>query len=217
MKKLFLFTVLLIPVFIMTSCVNYQNFQNVGLEYEAFYNIELQNVEIYKNRKKKYGESKIIKIEDDKIKYIYEDSIIKILWIPLHKKFEFILVNNTNHSLKIIWDEAVYVNQNNFSGRIIHTNTKYIDKNNHQLPTILVKNTIINDVIIPSNNIDYKDGEWIIKPIFPYKAYTEKKLNDIAQQYIGKKLIILLPIKIKETINEYIFTFKVEDFIYKLK
>ncbi len=40
-------------------------------------------------------------------------------------------------------------------------------------------------------------------------------MSSIPQQYIGKSVRVLIPLKIEEVTNEYMFTFKVEDFIKK--
>jgi hypothetical protein len=192
-----------------TSCMTYQGFYNVGL----------QEVERPENAKERYGESKIVNFEEEgKTKYSYEDDMIKIVWLPLSTQFGFTLKNKTDHSIKIIWDEAVYVDQNGSSGRVMHSGVKYIDRSNPQPPTVIVKNANIDDMIVPTDNIYYVSGQyggWRTKPMFPNRASTQEELNTLTQKYIGKEVKVLLPLKIQETINEYIFTFKVEDFISK--
>ena len=193
----------------LTSCMNYKGFYNVGLK----------EVERPENAKERYGESKIVNFkEEGKTKYSYEDDMIKIVWLPLSTQFGFKLKNKTDHSIKIIWDEAVYVDQNGSSGRVMHAGVKYTDRNNPQPPTVVVKNANIEDIIVPTDNVYYvsgKYGGWRTKPMFPNRASTQEELNVLTQKYIGKEVKILLPLKIQETINEYIFTFKVEDFIAK--
>jgi hypothetical protein len=199
----------LILAVMMTSCMTYQGFYNVGL----------QNVERPENAKERYGESKIVNFEEEgKTKYSYEDDMIKIVWLPLSTQFGFTLQNKTDHSIKIIWDEAVYVDPNGSSGRVMHTGVKYIDRNNPQPPTVIVKNANIDDMIVPTDNIYYVSGQyggWRTKPMLPNRANTQEELNALIQQYIGKEVRVLLPLEIQGTVNEYIFTFKVEDFIAK--
>ncbi|MFY9125207.1 MAG: hypothetical protein WAO59_08170 [Bacteroidales bacterium] len=199
----------LILAVMMTSCMTYQGFYIVGL----------QNVERPENAKERYGESKIVNFEEEgKTKYSYEDDMIKIVWLPLSTQFSFTLQNKTDHSIKIIWDEAAYVDPNGSSGRVMHAGVKYIDRNNPQPPTVIVKNAIIDDMIVPTDNIYYVSGQyggWRIKPMLPNRANTQEELNALTQQYIGKEVRVLLPLEIQGTVNEYIFTFKVEDFIAK--
>ena len=204
MKKIYC---LLIIATIFTNCTVYQGVYKIGL----------QEVERPENTKERYGESKIVNFEEEgKTKYSYEDDMIKIVWIPLSTQFAFSLNNKTDHSIKIIWDEAVYVDQNGSSGRVMHSGVKYIDRNNPQPPTVIVKKANIDDMVVPTSNVTYTSGQyggWNTQAIFPNIALSQEELNSLSQKYIGKEVKILLPLKIKETINEYIFTFKVEDFI----
>ena len=193
----------------LTSCMSYSGFYNVGL----------QEVERPENAKERYGESKIVNFQEEgKTKYSYEDDMIKIVWLPLSTQFAFSLQNKTDHSIKIIWDEAVYVNENGSSGRVMHAGVKYIDRNNSQPSTVVVKKANIDDIIVPTNNIYYTSGQyggWSTNPLFPNRAMSQEELKNLTKKYIGKTVQILLPLQIEETVNEYIFTFKVEDFISK--
>ncbi|MDA3817724.1 MAG: hypothetical protein PF486_10135 [Prolixibacteraceae bacterium] len=184
--------------------------------YKGYYDMGLQEVERPENAEEQYGESKIVTLEEDgKSKISYEDELIKIVWLPLSTQFSFNLKNKTDHSIKIIWDEAVYVDENGSSGRVMHSGVKYTDRNNPQPPTIVVKNANIDDIIVPTDNIYYVSGQyggWQTKPLLPNKANTEEELNTLTQSYIDKKVQVVLPIEIEDTVNEYIFKFKVDDF-----
>lgn len=206
MRKL-IFTLFLATM--LTSCMTYQGFYNVGL----------QEVERPENAKERYGESKIINFEEEgKTKYSYEDELIKIVWLPLSTQFAFTLENKSDNSIKIIWDEAVYVDENGSSGRVMHSGVKYVDRSNPQPPTVVVKKAKVDDMVVPTDNIYYISGQyggWQTKPLFPNRATTQEELNTLTQKYVGKTVKILLPLQIQETVNEYIFSFKVENFISK--
>lgn len=206
MRKL-IFTLFLATM--LTSCMTYQGFYNVGL----------QEVERPENAKERYGESKIINFEEEgKTKYSYEDELIKIVWLSLSTQFAFTLENKSDNSIKIIWDEAVYVDENGSSGRVMHSGVKYVDRSNPQPPTVVVKKAKVDDMVVPTDNIYYISGQyggWQTKPLFPNQATTQEELNALTQKYVGKTVKILLPLQIQETVNEYIFSFKVENFISK--
>jgi len=193
----------------LTSCMTYQGFYNVGL----------QEVERPENAEERYGESKIINFEEEgKTKYSYEDELIKIVWLPLSTQFAFTLENKSDNSIKIIWDEAVYVDENGSSGRVMHSGIKYVDRSNPQPLTVVVKKANVDDMVVPTDNIYYisgKYGGWQTTPLFPNRATSQEELNALTQKYVGKTVKILLPLQIQETVNEYIFSFKVEDFISK--
>ena len=104
--------------------------------------------------------------------------------------------NKSDNSIKIIWDEAVYIDEDNSSLRVIHSGVKYVDGEKAQPLTVIAKKTKINDLVTPVDNIYYSGG-WGKRPLFS------------VQKSAGKTVKILLPIQIQETINEYIFSFKV--------
>lgn len=196
----------LIIAVMMTSCMTYQ----------GIYDIRLQNVERPENAKEKYGESKLVQFEEQgQTRYSYEDDMIKIVWFQPFKSFMFALKNKTDHSIKIIWDDAAYVDHTGESLRITHTGVKYISRDMNQVPTVVVKNSHIYDEIIPTNNVYLKDDGWQILPLFPTVSNTNRGIDVGTQQYLGKELRVLLPIKIEETIYEYIFIFKIEDDIIR--
>lgn len=189
---------------------------NSCMAYNGYYNLGLQEVDRPENAKEQYGESKIVSLQEDgKSKISYEDDLIQIVWLPLSTKFSFNLKNKTDHSIKIIWDEAVYVNENGSSGRVMHSGVKYVDRTNPQPPTVVVKNATIDDIIVPTDNIYYISGQyggWRTNPLFPNKAATQDELNNLSQNYINKTVSVLLPLQIEDTVNEYLFKFKVNSF-----
>jgi hypothetical protein len=178
--------------------------------------MELQEVERPENAKQQYGESKIVTFEENgESKISYEDELIKIVWLPLSSQFSFNLKNKTDHSIKIIWNEAVYVDENGSSGRVMHSGVKYVDRNNPQPPTVVVKNASIDDIIVPTDNIYYVSGEyggWRTKPLLPNRASTQEELTNLTNSFIDKTVSVLLPLQIEDTVNEYLFKFKVNSF-----
>jgi len=150
-------------------------------------------------------------------------------------QFDFILENKSDYSIKIIWDDAAYVNTKGASGRVIHSGIKFPTRNYPQPHTVVAKKTHLDDFLIPVENIylrylgfDIKPEEeeivlinskgqgyfnWNVKPIFPFYAIRKKQLEHLTKQYIGKTVQILLPLQIQETVNDYIFTFDISDFV----
>ena len=198
-------------------CIFMMLFFMIGcMSYRAIYDITLSEVERPSDAKERYGESRIVKFEEEgKTKYSFEDEMIKIIWIPTSVQFYFTLTNKTSHSIKIEWDEAVYVNESGMSQRVMHSGVKYIDRNNPQPPTTIVRNATISDLILPSDNVYYVSGQyggWNEKPLFPNVSMTsEQEIMLKAEEYIGKKVQILLPLKIEDVVNEYIFVFSIND------
>ena len=189
------------------------------LFYECKYILNLIEVERPADAQKRYGNSKIDSFEEEgKRKISFEDNMINIIWLPTDEEFSFILKNKTNNSIKIVWDEAVFVDENGSNSKVMHSGVKYIDKNNSQPPTIVMKNSSVNDIIVPTEHIYYSSGRyggWRTLSLISNTASSKEKLDELIASKVGKTVHILLPLQIEETINEYIFTFKIDSFVYK--
>ena len=187
MKKL---TFMLFLAVTLASCGTYYYQEDI-------FKVRLREVEQPENVKEQYSKSKItIFAEENETKNSYEDDFIKIIWLPALTKFSFTLENKSDNSIKIIWDEAVYIDEDNTSLKVTHSGVKYVDMEKAQPLTVIAKKTKINDLVKPVDNIHFSDG-WYTLPLFS------------AEKSDGKTVKILLPIQIQETINEYIFSFKI--------
>ena len=192
---------------------------NGCMAYTGIYKVGLKEVETPKNVKEQYGDTRVVNFDDKGVtKYSYEDGLIKIIWLPQKNQFSFNLTNKSDHSIKIIWDEAVYVDETGSSKKVFHSGVKYTDRTNSQPPTTIVKGANLDDLVMPTDNAYFVSGQyggWQEKPLFINYSSTPEGLNAIKLTYIGKTVKVLLPIKIEETVNEYLFTFLIEDFISK--
>lgn len=177
------------------------------------YDISLNQVERPADAKERYGQQVIDKAEG---KYYFEDELVKIIWVPSAYGISFILSNKTDHSIKIIWDEASYADTLGISHRVMHSGVKYIDRNNPQPPTVIVRKATVNDLIFPTDKVRYVSGRyggWRNDPLLPTASYgvTAAQLEAESRPYIGKTFQILLPLEIENIVNEYIFTFRIDE------
>lgn len=160
----------------------------------------LSKVEKPSNPSIRYGKTTII--EDDKkvSKYSYIDNIIDIQILGSSEQFDFILKNVSNNSIKVVWNEAAFVNFDGSTSKIMHNGTKYSQREADQPATTIIKGAKIEDLAAPTCNVRYSDvlNEWVTNSMYPYEpALTPGQLR------------LMLPIQIKEVINEYIFVFDV--------
>jgi len=207
---------LVIAVFVIAGC---------GPMHHIHYDIDLKEVERPSDAKERYGESKIIQFEEEgKTKYRFEDGMIKIVWLPTSSRFGFFLTNKTSHSIQIIWDEAAYVDVSGMSKRVMHSGVKYIDRNNPQPPTTIVRGGTISDIVFPTDNVYYVSGQyggWREHPLLPqhgivsgnqYARPTKEDIDNTARTVVGKNIQVLLPIKIEDVVNEYLFVFSIKGY-----
>ncbi|MFB0565902.1 MAG: hypothetical protein ACETWK_09530 [Candidatus Aminicenantaceae bacterium] len=188
--------------------------------YRLHYDIALVDVERPEEAKERYGERKIIRLEEAYYKYAFEDEMIKILWIIHPTHLEFLMRNKTNHSIRILWDEGAYVDESSISHRIIHGKVKFDDRTKSIPPGIVVREGILIAEVLPADYIT--DSKLIgsrINPLLPYeyKYFVRKKESDFKQfledsaEKVGKTIQLLLPLQIEGVIHDYIFIFKIND------
>ena len=157
----------------------------------------LSKVEKPSNSAIRYGKTTEVK-DKDVTKFSYVDNVIDIVIFATGTKFSFELKNISPNSIKIIWDEAAFVDADGSTSKVMHVGTKFSERNSSQPATTVIKGAKIEDVATPTDRVYYSDTlkEWTSKSMFP----TEGKLKD-------KQVQLMLPIQIKDVVNEYIFVF----------
>ena len=168
----------------------------------------LTKVEKPLNPDVRYGKTEII-TENNLTKYSYVDNYIDILiFISDQDKFAFSLTNISDNSIKIIWNDAVFVDVDGTISKVMHEGIKYSEKEKDQPATTIIKGAKIIDLAVPTSNVYYDEGskyrsaEWRIRGIFRNAVKNENKKNQV--------LKLMLPIQVKDVINEYTFEFEVK-------
>lgn len=199
-------SILFLLLLLLNSCSNF-----LGI-----YKFNLSEVE----RKDKLSNSEPITSSFQKNdSLVFENNQLKIVWFPSTSDFRFILTNKSTNNMKIIWDESVYVNTDGFCRMVMHQGTRFIDKNITQKPSVIVKGGKIEDLILPTENVYFVNGQyggWQTMPLFKVWLNTLEEFDVIKKAYVGKTVKILLPISIENSIQEYLFTFRIEDFHRKV-
>jgi len=180
------------------------------------YGIVLSKVERPAEAKERYGEYEILETEEQDFKYVFEDEMIKVFWLPTSSGISFRMTNKTDHSIRIIWDEAAYVDENGESHRVMHGGIKYTEKEAPQPPSVVVRKGTLADVIFPTDYVSYSSGRyggWSEKPLLPNEQTggDPQVLLSASKEFIGKTIQVLLPIQIEDVTNDYIFSFKIEN------
>ena len=172
------------------------------------YKTALIKVEKPEDQTERYGETTTI--QDEGVdKYSYKDDIIDILIFGTSTEFSFTLKNVSDHSIKIIWNEAAFVGLDGNTSKIMHVGTKYADREQDQPSTTIIKGAKIDDLATPTANVYYNEGYLV--------GYTRvgsgwKTRSMLPGSYKGKdagEIRLMLPIQVKDIVNEYTFVFKV--------
>ena len=207
MKFKLLFFLSIIGTMCLTSC-------GMLKSYTASYSVGLSSVESPSDAKQQFGETRVVNFTDDNLtKYRYEDDYIDIVWYVSSKQFNFELKNKSGHTIKINWDDISYVDVNGKTGRVMHSGVKYTERNNSQPATTVPKGASISDLLLPTDNVYYVSGQyggWRETNLIPSSYKTQEELDNNASKYVGKTMVILMPILIENVPNDYTFTFNVD-------
>ena len=219
MNKLLL-VLLIIPLALFYGCS--------ATTYTADYKTSLSRVERPVKAVQLYGASQISSLPDSsKYNFSFEDSLVKISWSANSKEINLLIKNKTNNTVKIPWDEAAFVDKDGFSHRVIHSSIDYLDKEKPQPPSVIVRNGLLEDSIIPTDYLKWIEigGEhplsyWNLESFFPDNINSkDSKLDDhsvlvifvsAVKLNIGKEFQILLPLQCNDNTYEYIFIFKID-------
>ncbi len=177
-------------------------------ELEGGYKTALVKVEKPEDSGTRYGEMKTV-ADDGVEKYSYRDSIIDIIILGTNEKFNFTLKNVSRHSLKLIWNEAAFVGLDGTSSKIMHVGTKFSEREKDQPATTVIKGAKIDDVATPTANVYYDEG---LKLGYSTIGNGWKTKSMLPESYKGKdvgEIRLMLPIQVKDVVNEYTFVFKV--------
>jgi uncharacterized protein YcfL len=143
--------------------------------------------------------------EDSKL--LFEDEKIKIKF-SFEKEFltknintlNFELKNKTELTMKLLWEQVTYIDTNGRAQSVLKSGVRFIERDRAIPPTTIPSNSMINDLIIPKENVNWNhiSGSWIQEPLL-----KNKKIYD------GKTIRLLIPLEIEEEIIEYNFIFKI--------
>jgi hypothetical protein len=221
-KFIYSFVSLIVCVLVCSCSNNYYSLEEWKLE-KANYNFKLKSVESPEDAKIQYGENKVATVTEDGIeKYMFMDNYLTVVWYVSTDRLFFTIKNHSKHSIKLNWDEISYVDCNGNVSRILHDGIKYSEAKTVSQPALVIpKNATITDVLIPVSNIKYVEAYawkgWSTEKLIPWRiGKTKEFTNTKASDYVGKEIIISMPIIIENVTNEYTFTFDVTkvDFEY---
>jgi len=75
------------------------------------------------------------------------------------------LGNETSKPLKVIWDDAS-LGIFNVSHKILHSGIKYIDRSGLMTASTVLPETVLDDIMIPTDRVHYRQSAVIGSPIF---------------------------------------------------
>ena len=166
----------------------------------------LKKVEKPSNSAVRYGKTTSI-TDKDITKYSYVDNFIDITIFANTSQFVFDIKNVSSNTIKIVWNEAVFVDVDGSTSKIMHSGVKYSEREGDQPASTIIKNAKLEDIATPTSNVYYSESskKWTSHSLYRNAVQTKK----------GQTIRLMLPIQVKDVINEYIFEFELSyDYLY---
>lgn len=189
--------------------------------FDIAYNAELAQVERPQDAEKRYGEYEVIERDTAQgQKYVYKDDLITAGFVLTRESILMIVENKTDFSIRIPLEEAAFVGPTGSSDRLLTGEMSYLERNDSPPPIVIPSGASASATLIPSDNVDQES----ISPIFTpsiIRRDTSKSTNKDTtytdaiknvRENIGNRFSLLIPTNIQSTVNEYNFSFSIDDF-----
>lgn len=158
----------------------------------------LTKVEKPSNSAVRFGKTTCV-TDKDITKYSYEDNFIDMLIFAGSTQFNFVLKNVSDNTLKVVWNEAVFVDVDGSTSKVMHEGIKYSQREADQPASTIIKGAKLEDLAAPTDKVYYSDvlKKWISKSLY----------ENASQKLEGQTIKLMLPIQVKDVVNEYVFEF----------
>ncbi|RTL56075.1 MAG: hypothetical protein EKK37_16470 [Sphingobacteriales bacterium] len=147
----------------------------------------------------------------------FNDGKISVFFIVGDKDVNFTLKNLTNDPMKINWDEASLIIYGQ-SKRVMHNGVKFIDRSSPQAPTVIPGNSSIDDLVLPTDNVYYREGYystyfsrpggWEKHDLFLSRDGNKEDTKKLILDSKGQKFRFFLPIEQNGLKLNYTFEFE---------
>lgn len=152
---------------------------------------------------------------------VFNDGKVKVQFSVGVKEIDFTMTNLTNNPIKIIWDETALVLFAE-SKRVMHKGVKFIDRNNSQPSTLIAPNSVVDDMVIPTDHVYFKQGyyvnslanqpsSWESYPLFYSSDMGDDQTKNIISALKGHRYRLFMPIEIDGVKKNYTFEFEITD------
>lgn len=189
------------------SCAFYTPQYDISSRSE--YDISLREVVASSQPKDRFGEGRIVRADSaDVQRYVFENDMIRIAWVPTEISLAFTLENKTDDSLRVIWRDATYIDAEGVRATVTHAGVKYDDffysDGRAQRPSVVLSKGSMSDMVLPRPNVQlptgFMAGTGRVKPLLPGDA----------ESCLGKTIRVLLPLEMEAALVEYTFIFNID-------
>jgi hypothetical protein len=139
---------------------------------------------------------------------VFRDSLIDAFFDFKEKDLSVSIKNKTDKSIKLVWDETLFIVDGS-SSKVMHEGIKYTNRNQSMPPSVIPANYAISDVIVPTNNVYWREGYYGQYGSTPGGWEQETLLPSTLDK--DAKIQLYMPLIINGETKEYNFTFNVDN------
>ncbi|PKN73440.1 MAG: hypothetical protein CVU50_01620 [Candidatus Cloacimonetes bacterium HGW-Cloacimonetes-3] len=140
----------------------------------------------------------------DKLRYRYEDDLMRTIWSASENGFELTLYNASDKIITIDWDKGLYLDYDNIGHRLLPSKTKDADKDKAQVPSVINPRGNLIETIFSADHVSLSAvlGIYTRTPLLPVDYAS-------AVRYQGKELKLSLPVNVGGVDTQYEYVFNV--------
>lgn len=184
---------------------------------QARYRFNLIDMQRSERNIQKYGAGSI-----NNENLVFEDGLVKVTFTPQENGIGISILNNSDGSVRLLWDECSYVDPDGSSHRVVHLGTRFIHTDQPQPVVTIPAGAKLDDLMVPADYADWHESSsrwikssWEIRPLFPTTPpfLYEKEFQDAVSSLDGKTFRVLLCLKVGDDTNDYLSTFTIKAWI----
>lgn len=143
---------------------------------------------------------------------VYSDRVIDVEWIFGQSSFALVLKNRTEHSIRMLWDGAVFVGPDGRATALVHGDVTVADRFSSQKPTVVPAGAVVYETVSTPGSMYYDERlrTWKTSSLLPTEFATRKELLETAPAMRGKEVSVLLPVECEGSVYEYVFRFTID-------
>lgn len=173
------------------------------LVYEARYDVSLSAVQ----RRDAAGE---VKRFDDVHGHAFEDEFIRVTWTPFETQLGLIVVNKTNSTQYVLWDQVSYEGTDGKPERVVHEGVDAANPAAPMPPRAVAPGATLLELLEPRSHLPVATVERrrYDAPLIGLTHGTSE--GEVRSRMVRGRIKVLLPIAANGTTREYLFEFSVK-------
>lgn len=180
--------------------------------------VRLAEVERPASAREQWGDFTLSTLNDTGVtRYSFEDNLISASFVVRHGDILMSLQNRSNHSVRLLWNEATMVLPDGEVSPVMTDGWRYSECRSEKPPAVVPRSASVSSMVVPCSRLSTISYEWIKGALYPvsvptaaYDSTVDAVVGLVKADTYDRPLRFLLPIQIEGVTNEYTFGFIVD-------